>query len=140
MHGLNQITAAFLGLFTSLIMWSFFVFNSAKIIFFIIALTCFFIAVLSHISSRSYHQKIINLLNFLDEIRPWYFILFLNFYGLSMTLIKNNFITVGGVVVLADYAIFYYWVGKILLGKDVLRPICDKLNIFIPSPKLPKEF
>ncbi len=63
--------------------------------------------------------------------------LFLSVYGFSKTLIQANYILEGLIVVLLAYIVFGYKNGT-EIGKS-LRQICNKLNIFIPSMKIPKD-
>ncbi len=64
--------------------------------------------------------------------------IFLTLCGLGITLIKNNFVLPGLISMYAGYIIFGLGIG-LGLGRDVLRPLCTKLNIFVPSTRVPKD-
>lgn len=138
MNKATQRTITYLGLFASLIICSFLVNDINKTIFITLGGICLLISGLSVISTWFRQPLFLRILEHIDELRMGYLAIFLALYSLSLTLIQHHLIFLGLMLVLADYAVFYWWVGR-LLGKDVLRPFCNKLNIFIPSMKPPKD-
>jgi hypothetical protein len=90
------------------------------------------------VASRVKSRRFARITEHIGNIQVGQLSMFLLAYGLAITLIKNNLLLPGLILVLGAYIVFYWWVGR-LLGREVLRPLCNKLNIFIPSTKLPKD-
>jgi len=74
----------------------------------------------------------------LGNISLSHLVIFLMLYSLAITLIENNLVLPGIISVYVGYIILGRGIG-LGLGRDVLRPLCNKLNIFIPSIKIPKD-
>ncbi len=64
--------------------------------------------------------------------------LFLMLISFALALMQVKYILPGILVILVSYMMLSWVIGR-QLGRDVLRPLFDKWNIFMPSMKLPKD-
>jgi hypothetical protein len=135
----TQRIVTFLGLFASIIICVLTVNDINQTVFMALAGLFLCISGLSILSSKFAQPQLSRFLEFLDELRMGYLALFITFYKLSIILIEHNYLFLGLILVILDYVIFYSWVSR-MFGREVLRPVCNKFNVFQPSVKLPEEF
>ena len=98
-----------------------------------------FIAVGFYLNSKFEQQWLSKVLALIESAPTGCFGLFLTTYGISIYLIQGHYIVEGFIVAVIAYCVFGYTIGKIL-GRDILRPIFNKLNIFQTPVEIPEEF
>ncbi len=74
----------------------------------------------------------------ISKVKVWHLVVFFAFYEIGLTSLQNERVWLGIASIYVGYIILA-WVTGTLLGKEVLRPLCDRINILQPSMKIPKD-
>ena len=104
----------------------------------IIGLVFLSVPVLYLISPKVHWVGLDVLLRHVDGISINHIVVFIPLIGFAIGILKAGYFWPGIGIVVVAYAIYGGSIGT-HFGTDVVRPVCDKLNIFQPSPKIPKD-
>ena len=89
------------------------------------------------LSSRTEWRRLVNVATRIQELPDSPLIYFFPLYGFAIAIIRADYLLPGIFVAYVAYIVFASLAG-IQLGK-ALRHTCNKLNILMPSPKIPKD-
>jgi len=138
---MNQSTKqalAYFGLGTGLIILSALPGVISSLFFVIFGVFCLVICGVYYFNSRHEQQGLQKVIKFFDSIPIMHLILFLSMFKFGIYLIQEVNPLAGILFVMLAYIIYGWAIGK-MFGKS-LRQIFNQLNIFMPSPVIPKEF
>jgi len=128
----------YIGLCTALLTSSYFIDGVGAVSFTLLAGICFVISLIFLAASKWRVHWLMATAERISKVKVWHLVVFFAFYSIGLASLQNERVWLGIASIYVGYIILA-WVTGTLLGEQVLRPLCNNLNIFQPSMKIPKD-
>jgi len=128
----------YIGVCAALLTSSYLIDGVGAVSFTLLAGICFVISLIFLTASKWGVHWLMATAERISKLKVWHLAVFFAFYRIGLASLQNERFWLGIASIYVGYIILA-WVTGTLLGGQVLRPLCNKLNIFQPSMNIPKD-